>query len=113
MGACSMKVRVAFVLVAGGALSVGTAVAADCGTAAAVLTQAESELPRLEVVTPADRPPYCITLETVMAFAGRLKAHVAQCPSSNYASSAADWAKTRADHAKLFTQNRCKRTLLN
>ena len=29
--------------------------------------------------SPADRPPYCITLETVMAFAGRVKAHVAQC----------------------------------
>ena len=109
-----MNVRVAFVLVAGGAaLSAGSAVAADCATAAAALTQVESELPRLEVVTPADRPPYCITLETIMAFAGRLKAHVAQCPGSSHAPSAADWTKMRADYAKLFTQNRCKRTLLN
>ena len=113
MGRCSMKVRAAFVFIACGALSAGTAVAADCAADAAALTQAESELPRLEVVTPADRPPYCITLETIMAFAGRLKAHVAQCPSSNHAPNAGDWAKTRADYAKLFTQNRCKRTLLN
>ena len=109
-----MNVRIAaFVLVAVGAMSVGTAVAADCATEAAALVQVESELPRIEVVTPADRPPYCITLETIMAFAGRLKAHVAHCPNSSYAPSAADWAKTRADYAKLFTQNRCKRTLLN
>src|SRR5881227_66423 len=100
MGACSMKVRVAFVLVAGGALSAGTAVAADCGTEAVALTQAESELPRLEVVTPADRPPYCITLETIMAFAGRLKAHVAQCPNSDFAPAVAEWDKTRTDYSK-------------
>ena len=110
-----MNVRVAaFVFVAGGVtLGVDPAFAADCATEAAALVQKESELPRIEVVTPADRPPFCITLETIMAFAGRLKAHVAQCPSSSYAPSAADWAKTRADYAKLFTQNRCKRTLLN
>ena len=33
---------------------------------------------------PADRPPYCITLETLMAFAARVKAHVAHCPNSDY-----------------------------
>jgi len=110
-----MSVRVAaFVLVVGGgAVSAGCAFAADCATEAVALVQAESELPRIEVVSPADRPPYCITLETIVAFAGRLKAHVAQCPSSSYAPTAADWAKTRAGYAKLFTQNRCKRTLLN
>ena len=109
-----MNVRVAFVFIAGGAaMSAGTAAAADCATDAAALARAESELPKIEVVSPADRPPYCITLETIMAFAVRLKIHVAQCPGSSYTPSAADWAKTRADYAKLFTQNRCKRTLLN
>jgi hypothetical protein len=114
-----MNVRVAaFVLVAVGAMSVGTmsagtAVAADCAAQAAMLAQVESELPKIEVVSPADRPPYCITLETIMAFADRLKTHVAQCPGSNHAPAAADWAKTRADYAKLFTQTKCKRTLLN
>jgi hypothetical protein len=110
-----MNARVAaFVLVAGGAaVSAGGAVAADCAAEVAALTRAESELPLIEVVSPADRPPYCITLETIMAFAGRLKTHVAQCPASSYAATAADWAKTRADYAKLFTQTKCKRTLLN
>jgi hypothetical protein len=110
-----MNVRVAaFVLVAGGiAANAGCAVAADCATAAAALMKAESELPLIEVVSPADRPPYCITLETIMVFADRLKAHVAQCPSSSFAPAAPDWVKTRADYAKLFTQTKCKRTLLN
>ena len=109
-----MNVRVAFVFIAGGAaMSASTAVAADCAAEAVALVQAESELPRIEVVSPADRPPYCITLETIMAFAVRLKIHVAQCPGSSYTPTAADWAKTRADYAKLFSQNRCKRTLLN
>ena len=48
-----------------------------------------------------------------MVFADRLKAHVAQCPSSSFAPAAPDWVKTRADYAKLFTQTKCKRTLLN
>ena len=84
--------------------------ATDCATAAAALQQEQSELPRLDVASPADRPPYCITLETVMVFAGRVKAHVAQCPNSDHAPSVADWDKTRADYAKLFSQHRCKRT---
>ena len=62
----------------------------------------EAELPRLEVASPKDRPPYCITLETIIAFAGRLKAHVAHCPSSSYAAAVADWEKMRADYTKLF-----------
>ena len=72
--------------------------------------KAESELPLIEVVSPADRPPYCITLETIMAFAGRVKAHVAHCPSSDYAAAVADWIKTQTDYSKLFSQYRCKRT---
>jgi len=94
-------------------VSLGNAAAApaiDCATEAAVLTRDQSELPRLDVASPADRPPYCITLETLMTFAGRVKAHVARCPSSDYAAAVADWDKTRTDYAKLFSRYRCKRT---
>ena len=70
----------------------------------------EAELPRLEVASPADRPTTCITLETIIAFAARLKGHVAHCPGSSYVQSAPDWEKTRLDYAGRFTQNRCKRT---
>src|SRR6266508_1032342 len=82
----------------------------DCATEAAVLARDQSELPRLEVASPADRPPYCITLETVMTFAGRVRTHVARCPSSDFAAAAADWSRTRDDYAKLFSRYRCKRT---
>jgi hypothetical protein len=96
-------------------LSVGFAsapatAAFDCTSEAAALREAQSELPRLEVASPKDRPPYCITLETVMGFAGRVQAHVAHCPNSEYAAGAADWIKKRADYSKLFVQYRCKRT---
>jgi hypothetical protein len=83
----------------------------DCGTEAKILNQAQSELPRIDVTSPADRPPYCITLETLMAFAGRVKAHVARCPSSEFAARMAEWSKTQTGYSKLFTQHRCKRTL--
>jgi hypothetical protein len=83
--------------------------AADCTIEAALLAKEQSELPRLDVASPADRPPYCITLETLMAFAGRVKAHVAHCPNSNYAAALADWDKTRIDYAKLFSRYRCRR----
>ena len=86
------------------------AAAMDCKAEEAALMKDESELPRLEVASPADRPITCITLETIIAFAGRLKTHVAHCPASGYASSAADWEKTRVDYAARFVQNRCKRT---
>jgi hypothetical protein len=98
-------------ILAGVPRSVAAAPASDCTAEAATLTKDQSELPRLEVASPADRPPYCITLETVMAFAGRVKAHVAHCPSSGYAASLTDWDKTQADYSKLFSQHRCKRTL--
>jgi hypothetical protein len=92
------------------ALSASAAAAADCTAEETTLMKDESELPRLEVASPADRPITCITLETIIAFAGRLKAHVAHCPASSYAQTAADWEKTRADYAARFTLNRCKRT---
>ena len=87
------------------------AATADCATEAAVLSQAQSELPRLEVASPHDRPPYCITLETIIAFANRVKAHLAHCPSSDFAPAAADWTKTQTDYSKLFARHRCKRTM--
>jgi hypothetical protein len=62
------------------------------------------------VASPADRPPYCITLETLMAFAGRVKAHAARCPQPDHAPAVAEWDKTRAEYSKLFSQHRCKRT---
>jgi hypothetical protein len=104
------------------ALMVGTGVASigernaaaapapECPAEVAALAKDEAELPRLEVANPADRPPYCITLETIMAFAARVKTHVARCPASTYAIALPRWDKTRSDYAKLFVQRKCKRT---
>ena len=98
------------VLACGAALIGSAAAAADCKTEEAALVKDEAELPRLEVASPADRPTTCITLETIIAFAGRLKGHVAHCPASSYGQSASEWEKTRVDYAARFVQNRCKRT---
>jgi hypothetical protein len=89
----------------------GGAAALDCSAEAAMLAKDQSELPKIEVASPADRPPYCITLETIMAFASRVKAHVAHCPNSEHAAALADWDRTRSDYSKLFSQYRCRRTL--
>ncbi|HEY2230956.1 MAG TPA: hypothetical protein VGI22_25110 [Xanthobacteraceae bacterium] len=95
----------------GAALAGSAAAALDCKAEEALLMKDESELPRLEVASPADRPITCITLETNIAFAARLKTHVAHCPASGYYVQAApDWEKTRLDYAARFVQNRCKRT---
>ena len=83
----------------------------DCAAEAAALDNEQSDLPKLEFASPADRPPYCITLETNMAFALRLKAHVAHCPQSDYAAKLTEWEKRRADYGRLFSQYRCRRTL--
>jgi hypothetical protein len=99
------------IILAGAPRSASAAPASDCTSEAATLSKDESELPKLEVASPADRPPYCITLETIMAFAGRVKAHVAHCPNSDYAAAVPDWDKTRTDYFKLFSQYKCKRTL--
>jgi hypothetical protein len=90
--------------------SATTAPAPDCKVEEALLMKDESELPRLEVASPADRPITCITLETIIAFAGRLKSHVGRCPASSYTAAAADWEKTRVDYGARFIQKRCKRT---
>jgi hypothetical protein len=84
---------------------------ADCAAEAAVLVKDEGELPRLDVASPKDRPVLCITIETVIDFASRLKAHVAHCPGSSYVPAAADWEKTRIGYTKRFAQNRCRRTI--
>ena len=94
----------------GAALAGSAAAALDCKAEEALLMKDESELPRLEVASPADRPITCITLETNIAFAARLKTHVAHCPASGYVQAAPDWEKTRLDYAARFVQNRCKRT---
>lgn len=90
--------------------SVGAAPAIDCSTEALALTREEAELPRLEVASPADRPPYCITLETIMAFAGRVKAHAARCPRSDHIPTVVEWDNRRTEYSRLFSQYRCKRT---
>jgi hypothetical protein len=101
-------IAVAFLL--GSGTFCTAAAAPDCKSEEAALAKDEAELPRLEVASPADRPITCITLETIIAFAGRLRAHVARCPASGYAESASGWESTRIDYAKRFADNRCKRT---
>ncbi|HEY7242666.1 MAG TPA: hypothetical protein VH678_02135 [Xanthobacteraceae bacterium] len=83
----------------------------DCDAEAKILNQAQSELPRLDVASPADRPPYCITLETIMTFARRLQAHAARCPNSELAAGVAEWTKTQTSYSRLFVRHRCKRTM--
>ncbi len=68
---------------------------ADCTGEAAALAKDQSDLPRLEIANPADRPPYCITLETLIAFAARVKAHAAACPNSDFVHQVAEWEKSR------------------
>jgi hypothetical protein len=86
---------------------------ANCETEVVTLERQAADLPRIEVASPTDRPVLCITIETLMAFAGRLKIHVAQCPNSSFAAAATDWEKARVDFSRQFTQNRCRRTLPN
>jgi hypothetical protein len=105
----SARRKLLFVIAWGAALT-GSAAAADCKAEEAALLKDESDLPRLEVASPDDRPITCITLETIIAFAGRLKVHVARCPASGYVQAASGWEKTRVDYASRFSQNRCRRT---
>jgi hypothetical protein len=105
----SAGLKLLLVLAWGAALT-GSAAAVDCKAEEAALMKDESELPRLDVASPADRPVTCITLETIIAFAGRLKGHVAHCPASGYSQAAFEWDKTRIDYGARFIQNRCKRT---
>ena len=97
----------------GAVLATSATAAPDCEDEAASLVKDETDLPRLDVVSPKDQPPYCITLETVIAFSRRLTTHVAHCPGSTYAPAVADWGKTRTDYARLFARHRCKRAIPN
>jgi hypothetical protein len=92
-----------------GGLSNGSA--AECEVEAAAMAKNEAELPKLEVASPADRPITCITLETVIVFVGRLKIHVANCPTSSFSATVRDWDKLRSNYSKRFAQIRCKKTL--
>ena len=93
-------------------LSIAAAASApDCAAEAEMLSKARSELPQLEIASPHDKPPCCITLETIISFANRVKTHLAHCPSSDFAPAAADWVRTQADYSKLFAQHRCRRTM--
>jgi hypothetical protein len=107
----SARVRAWLVVVLCAAISPSATAAADCSSQAAALVRDEGDLPRIDLVSPVDRPPYCITLETIMAFAGRVKAHVAQCPTSDFAQRVSAWDQTRTEYAKLFGKHRCRRTL--
>jgi hypothetical protein len=89
----------------------GSAAAADCAAEAAALGRDQSDLPKLEFASPVDRPPYCITLETLIAFAARVKKHVTACPDSDFVKQAAEWEKSRVTHSQLFSRYRCRRTL--
>jgi hypothetical protein len=106
-----LRVTVLIVLLWSAASRADPAPARDCGVEAKDLSKAQSELPKLEVASRLDRPPYCITLETVMAFASRVKAHVARCPNSGFAAAAPEWAKTQQNYSRLFSLNRCRRTM--
>lgn len=106
----SAALRLLLVVAWAAVFTASATAAADCTGEESALMKDESELPRLEAASPADRPITCITLETIIAFAVRLKAHVAHCPASSYARSATEWNKTRVDYAARFVQNRCKRT---
>jgi len=81
--------------------------AVDCGTEASALSKQQSELPRLDVASPADRPPYCITLETVMAFALRVKAP----PPPSAFLSTSRIARARTTPPRSRTGSRHRRTI--
>ena len=90
--------------------SAGAAPAIHSPTQAAAHTTEQAEQPRQDVAYPADPPPYCITLETIMAFASRVKAHAARCPQSDHIPTVVEWDNRRTQYSRLFGQYRCKRT---
>jgi hypothetical protein len=84
--------------------------AADCAAEAAMLAREQSELPRLEVASPADPSAVLHHAGDGDRLRGRIRMHVARCRRSDFAAAAADWSRTRNDYAKLFGRYRCKRT---
>ncbi len=94
-----------------GAVPLPAAAQGDCAGEATRLRRAESELPKLAVAPPDDKQIVCITLETNMLFAQRLKAHLKRCPRSPYARQAADWAQTETSYTERFKRRDCKATI--
>ena len=83
----------------------------DCGREAAAIRKAETQLPRLDVAPPDDKQIVCITLETNILFAQKLKAHLKQCPRSPYAKSAGDWSRLETSYTSRFRSRDCKPTI--
>jgi hypothetical protein len=108
----SVGARVAALVICVAGMAAAARAATDCPGEAAALTRDEAELPRLAVAPPADLPITCITLETVIDFAKRVKGHLARCPNSSYSGDAATWEETRADYVKRFIRRRCRRTFM-
>ena len=80
----------------------------DCADEVTRLRRAEAELPKLEVAPPDDKQIVCITLETNILFAQRLKAHLKRCPRSAFARQADTWAKTETNYTDRFQRRDCK-----
>jgi hypothetical protein len=93
------------------ALSPAIAQSQSCSDEATRLRRAESELPKLEVAPPDDKQIVCITLETNILFAQKLKAHLKQCPRSPYAKSAGDWSRLETSYTSRFRSRDCKPTI--
>ncbi len=106
--------RLIALLVAGAAAAFTSPAAAQsksCTDEAARLKRAEAELPKLAVAPPEDKQIVCITLETNVLFARRLKAHLKNCPRSPYARSAHDWAQIEANYSGRFRSRDCKASI--
>ena len=103
----------ALLLIAGLALAPLPAAAQGetCANEATRLRRAEAELPKLDVAPPDDKQIVCITLETNILFAQKLKAHLKQCPRSPYAKSAGDWSRLETSYASRFRSRDCKPTI--
>ena len=82
-----------------------------CANEATRLRRAEAELPKLDVAPPDDKQIVCITLETNILFAQKLKAHLKQCPRSPYAKNAGDWSRLETSYASRFRSRDCKPTI--
>ena len=75
---------------------------------------ARSRDPGLHGRKPVFATPRALALsyyDEYIDFTGRVKAHVAHCPGSEFAAAAGSWSKTQADYAKLFSRHRCRRKL--
>jgi len=94
-----------------GVVSPAVAQGQSCNDEVTRLRRAESELPKLNVAPPDDKQIVCITLETNILFAQKLKAHLKQCPRSPYAKSAGDWSRLETSYTSRFRSRDCKPTI--